>query len=81
MRQFKFFQSEQTIRWRTANGLTHPIHTISIDHIVSIIRCINGEGEMIIPNPYEGKSHAEWIGIFYNELRRRNQMPNSVVES
>ena len=81
MKTFKFFQSEQTIRWRTANGLTHPIHTISIDHIVSIIRCINGEGEMIIPNPYEGKSHAEWIGIFYNELRRRNQMPNSVVES
>jgi hypothetical protein len=48
---------------------------------VIIVRCINGDGNMRIPNPYEGRTHAEWIGIFYNELRRRNQMPNSVVES
>ena len=71
MKPFKFFQSEQTIRWRTANGLTHPIHTISTDHIVSIIRCMNGDGNMRIPNPYEGRTHTEWIYIFHNELSRR----------
>lgn len=73
MRPFKFFQSEPTIRWRTANGLTHPIHTISIDHIVSIVRCMNGDGNMRIPNPYEGRTHSEWINIFHNELNRRRE--------
>ena len=72
MKPFKFFQSEQTIRWRTANGLTHPIHTISTDHIVSIIRCMNGDNDnMWIPNPYDGRTHTEWIYIFHNELSRR----------
>jgi len=71
MNKFKFFQSEQTIRWRTANGLTHPIHTISTDHIVSIVRCMNGDGNMIIPNPYEGRTHSDWIDAFQNELERR----------
>jgi hypothetical protein len=32
---------------------------------------MNGEGNMVIPNPYGGKTHTEWIGIFHNELRRR----------
>ena len=72
MKPFKFFQSEQTIRWRTANGLTHPIHTISTDHIVSIVRCMNGDNDdMWIPNPYDGRTHTEWIYIFHNELSRR----------
>ena len=71
MKPFKFFQSEQTIRWRTANGLTHPIHTISTDHIVSIVRCMNGDNDnMWIPNPYDGRTHTEWIYIFHNELSR-----------
>ena len=81
IKDFKFFQEPTPIRWRTANGLTHRLENISTDHIVSIIRCMDGDGNMRIPNPYEGRTHAEWIGIFYNELRRRNQMPNSVVES
>lgn len=62
---------QPTVRWRTANGLTHPIHTISIDHIVSIIRCMDGDGNMRIPNPYEGRTHDEWVNIFHNEIERR----------
>jgi len=81
MKTFKFFQEPKPIRWVTANGSSYLIENISVDHIVSIIRCINGEGNMVIPNPHCGKSHAEWIGIFYNELRRRNQMTISEVES
>ena len=73
IKDFKFFQEPKKIRWVTRNGLSHPIHTISTDHIVNIIRCMNGEGNMVIPNPYEGKSHSEWCDIFHNELyRRRN---------
>ena len=70
VKPFKFFQSEQIVRWRTANGLTHPIHTISTDHIVSIIRCMDGDGNMRIPNPYEGRTHDEWLNIFHNEIVR-----------
>jgi len=81
MKTFKFFQEPKPIRWVTANGSSYLIENISVDHIVSIVRCINGDGNMRIPNPYEGRTHAEWIGIFYNELRRRNQMTISEVES
>jgi hypothetical protein len=71
MKTFKFFQEPKPIRWVTANGLSHRLENISIDHIVSIIRCVNGEGNMVIPNPYEGRTHNEWSIIFDNELRRR----------
>jgi hypothetical protein len=33
---------------------------------------MNGLGDMGIPNPYEGRTHSEWIVIFQNELRRRS---------
>ncbi len=78
---FKFFQEPKPIRWVTANGLSHPIEYISVDHIMSIVRCMNGLGDMGIPNPYEGRTHSEWIDIFHNELIRRNQMTISEVES
>jgi hypothetical protein len=71
IKDFKFFQEPKKIRWVTANGLSHRLENISIDHIVSIIRCMNGEGNMVIPNPYEGRTHNEWSIIFDNELRRR----------
>jgi hypothetical protein len=62
---------QPTIQWRTANGLTYPINTMSIDHIVSVVRCMNGDGNMVIPNPYEGRTHTEWYEIFHNEMLRR----------
>jgi hypothetical protein len=71
MKPFKFFQEPKPIRWVTANGLSHRLENISIDHIVSIIRCMDGDGNMRIPNPYEGRTHAEWINIFHNEIERR----------
>ena len=75
IKPFKFFQEpkpiQSPIRWRTANGLSHRLENISVDHIVSIIRCMNGEGNMVIPNPYEGRTHDEWCVIFHNELNRR----------
>jgi hypothetical protein len=81
MKAFKFFQSEQKIRWRTANGSSYLIENISVDHIVSIVRCMHGHGEIRIPNPYEGRTHSEWIDIFHNELIGRNQTTISEVES
>ena len=71
MKPFKFFQEPKKIRWVTRNGLSHPIEYISTDHIVNIVRCMNGDGNMIIPNPYEGRTHDEWVHIFHNELERR----------
>jgi hypothetical protein len=59
IKPFKFLQTKQTIRWRTSNGLTHPLEFISVDHITNIIRCMNGEGNMRIPNPYEGRTHTD----------------------
>jgi hypothetical protein len=42
---------------------------------------MNGDGNMVIPNPYNGRTHNEWCIIFDNELRRRNQMTISEVDS
>ena len=71
MKPFKFLQSNKTIRWRTYDGFTHRLDNMSVDHMVSIVRCMNGSGNMIIPNPYEGRTHTEWINIFHNEMERR----------
>lgn len=82
IKDFKFFQKPKPIRWVTGYGSSYLIENISIDHMRSIIRCMNGEGDMVIPNPYCGNSHMEWIIIFHNELnRRRNQTTISEVES
>jgi hypothetical protein len=71
IKDFKFFQEPKKIRWVTANGLSHPIEYISVDHIASIIRYMEVDGNMRIPNPYEGRTHSEWIDIFHNEIERR----------
>ena len=81
IKDFKFFQEPTPIRWVTANGLSHRLENISIDHIVSIVRCMRGHGDIRIPNPYEGRTHSEWIDIFHNELIGRNQTTISEVES
>ena len=57
--------------WVTANGLRHPLSRLSISHVKNIITCLNGYGEMEIPNPYQGKTHDQWREIFDKELKRR----------
>ena len=60
--------------WVTASGLRHPLSRLPISHVKNIITCLNGYGEMEIPNPYQGKSRNEWFIIFAVELeRRRNE--------
>ena len=71
MQEFKFFQKISTIRWKTANGLSHPINTISTVHIRNIMNCLSGCGSMEIPEPYEGKTNLQWYKIFLIELKRR----------
>lgn len=63
---------QPTIQWRTGNGTHIPIDRLSADHIINISRCLLGDGNMTIPNPYEGRTKDEWVQIFYNELMRRN---------
>ena len=43
------------------------------EHIDNVVRCLIGQGNMIIPEPYQGKSHLEWLFIFRDELRRRGE--------
>ena len=81
IKDFKFFQGPKPIRWVTGYGSSYLIENISVDHIMSIVRCMNGDGNMVIPNPYNGRTHNEWCIIFDNELRRRNQTTISEVES
>lgn len=74
MKSFKFFQKEQIIRWRAHNGVVWRLADMSTDHINNVVRCLCGHGNMRIPEPYEGKHRIEWLFIFRDELRRRNEI-------
>ena len=70
---FKFFEGQQKeeVIWRTHRGTHIPILWMTSRHIQNALNCLQGEGEMEIPNPYFGKTHREWIRIFEQELNRR----------
>jgi hypothetical protein len=74
MNNFKFFVGVEDgfITWRTSSGRHTPIEWMTTQHIKNVIRCLNGNGEVSIPNPYFGKSRFEWLNIFLNELNSRN---------
>ena len=76
MRRFIFFKGRETIRWRTHIGDVLCIHDMSTDHIINVVRCLQGTGEMRIPDPYQGKNTFEWLNIFHNELMRRRRRRN-----
>lgn len=70
MKNFKFFRGENIVwidrfdnRWEIKNMFTV--------HIQNIINCLIGEGMHVIPNPYQGRTHTEWIQIFEKELNDR----------
>jgi len=73
---FKFFKGEifnRDICWRSMNGRDRPIFYMTSDHINNTLLCLNGEGNTEIPNPYNGRTHEEWVYIFNKELRVREQ--------
>ena len=72
--RFKFFEGEkrEEVVWRTHRGTHIPILWMTSRHIRNALNCLQGEGEMEIPNPYFGKSHREWIDLFTSELNGRN---------
>jgi hypothetical protein len=59
--------------WRTKTGRQLPIFWMTDNHINNCIRCLNGEGDSEIPDPYFGKSKMEWMGIFETELCTRRE--------
>jgi hypothetical protein len=75
MKPFKLLRGykEDPIRWRAHNGVVWRLSDMSMDHIVNVVRCLRGEGNMRIPNPYEGKTLNEWQIIFHHELIRRRR--------
>ena len=79
---FKFFKGEifdRDICWRSMNGRDTPIFYMTTNHIENTILCLRGEGLTEIPNPYNGKTHNEWIRIFTNELRVRERENRQTV--
>jgi hypothetical protein len=76
MTDFKFFKGYvgDIIRWRTHRGDVICIHDMTTEHIENVITCYLGQGEITIPNPYEGRRTMEWLTIFRDELNRRNEI-------
>jgi hypothetical protein len=69
MKPFKFFRSNnEPIYWLTAMGDAKLVSTMSVEHMVNVMRTIT-DGH--IPNPYIGKTNIEWMEIFEQELRNR----------
>lgn len=74
VKTFKFFnrgEPTEEVVWRTAKGRHTPIGWMTTLHITNCIRCIEGDGEAEIPNPYFGRTHNEWLSIFEQELHNR----------
>lgn len=72
--EFKFLRGEifdRNVCWRSQNGRDTPIFYMTTSHIQNTILCLRGVGLTEIPNPYNGKTHDEWIRILTNELTQR----------
>lgn len=72
--EFKFLRGEildRNVCWRSQNGRDTPIFYMTNSHIENTILCLRGVGLSEIPNPYNGKTHDEWIRILTNELTQR----------
>jgi hypothetical protein len=72
--EFKFLRGEifdRNVCWRSQNGRDTPIFYMTASHIENTISCLRGVGLTEIPDPYNGKTHDEWIRILTNELTQR----------
>ena len=67
---FKFFKGTPPPKWRTYDGLMHPLETISTDYIKRIMKRLVTNGTL--PNQRDGRTSTEWYIILDNELNRRN---------
>ena len=57
--------------WLTAQRIRIPISEMRTSHIKNTIRCLKGESITRIPNGWNGKSHARWIDLMEEKLKRR----------
>jgi hypothetical protein len=71
MKDFKFLKGPMLVQWRSANGEIKNIQDLGIRHINNILNCLNGHGDMRIPNPYFGRTHLEWCEILLRERDSR----------
>lgn len=78
MKKFKFFKGQlsEPIVWRTAMGENKPLHTMTSEHIVNVMRVIT---DGYVPDPYLGRTNLEWMEIFEFELNFRIQRVNGTI--
>lgn len=57
--------------WVTASDHSIPVSGMNTNHIKHVINCLNGHGGKRIPRNYLGKTKADWLKIFNNELLKR----------
>lgn len=60
--------------WIDRRNDIHIIKDMTTHHIESIIKCMKGEGKSVIKNPYNGLQHSDWIQIFEEELKNRENI-------
>jgi hypothetical protein len=70
MKNFKFFRGENIV-WVDSFNIKWNIEDLFNIHIENIMNCLRGNGMHVIPNPYRGRTHTEWISIFEKELNSR----------
>lgn len=56
--------------WITAYGIRIPVNKMTTIHIRKCINCLNGVGNMVIPDDYLG-GREKWLKIFNAELLKR----------
>lgn len=60
------------VRWVRGNGEQILISELTSGHIRNILACLRGMGNVVIPDPYHGRSNDEWYQILIEELGNRS---------
>jgi hypothetical protein len=72
---------ESPIYWISSGQNTYIIKDMEDIYIHNIIRCLRGEGNTTIPNPYNGFTNEEWLKIFNNEWQLRVNRTSQTIDS
>ena len=59
--------------WKTKDGKTMSISTMTESHIHNVVKCLQGKGKYTIPSPYIGLTRNVWLAVFQREIINRGQ--------
>ena len=70
-RKIKIRERAESIIWRDSSGMKMRIRSMSTNHIINVVNCLEGKGKRLMPDLYFNRTREQWLRIFTLELDRR----------